>query len=153
MITAPGSTYRPTHSTLSQNKTAANSTRRQALSYDVGFQDAPTVLVIASDWSESRGGFRLAGVSIWRSGEEVKSKKVQAVRLGLGYATMRSVWVGPVTARHVSHPIALFACYVAFWQLPRPDYIWDKWPLSRVRARKTRWFLQVHVLGNDLLRK
>jgi hypothetical protein len=40
--------------------TRLNLSKRRALCYDVGYQDALTVLVIASDWSESRGVF------VWR---------------------------------------------------------------------------------------
>ena len=31
------------------------------LCYDVGYQDAPTLLVIASDWSEPRGASSFGG--------------------------------------------------------------------------------------------
>jgi hypothetical protein len=40
---------------VQQQNTRHDLDGRRALCYDVGYQDAPTVLVIASDWSESRG--------------------------------------------------------------------------------------------------
>jgi hypothetical protein len=46
---------------------------------DDGYQDAPIVLVVASDLSESRGVFRLAGVNIVPSRGEVKSKRPTVV--------------------------------------------------------------------------
>jgi hypothetical protein len=46
---------------FAQLQTPANLDGQRALCYDVGYQDALTVLVIASDLSESRGVFPFGG--------------------------------------------------------------------------------------------
>jgi hypothetical protein len=59
---------------FAQQQTPANLNGQRALCCDVGYQDALTVLVVASDWSESRTVSRLVGISIAPPGTEVKSK-------------------------------------------------------------------------------
>jgi hypothetical protein len=56
----------------------------------------------------------------------LKQSHQQLVINGVEVTLYVDVYYPPTLQHHIGHPIALVACYVAPWQLPRPDL-----PVSR----------------------